>query len=342
MKSFQRAGRKALGIAAVTLALCFQPYSVLPVSAATELTVYTNIEPELLKLYSNAFSAKNPDITIEWVRDSAGPIAARLLAEKAAPKADVIFGLALSALLPLEGEGVLESYKSAGLENMTPGMYDSREAPVWVGTNGWGSGICVNTRLLEKLGLPMPKSWQDLTNPVYKDHIVAPNPVSSSTAYTDVSTWLIHMGEEKGWEFMEQLDANVKMYTHSGCKPAQMAAQGEFAIGISAPVCAKPYLDRKAPIKIVIPAEGTGWDLESAALVKGGKDKEAAQKLLDFASSPEVAAIGAKYGYIPARRDAVSPAILEARKALLPMDPLKSAAMRREVLNVWRQKFESD
>lgn len=340
MKRFN-AFPKLLAAAFIVGLACFPAYAAPQANASEKLVVYTNIEPELLTLYAEAFKKRHPEITLVWVRDSAGPIAARLLAEKASPKADVIFGLALSALLSLEGEGVLEPYKAAGLENLAPGMYDDREHPVWTGTNGWGSGICVNIPLITKLGLPVPESWKDLTNPIYKNHIVAPSPVSSSTAYTDVSTWLMHMGEESGWQFMKALDANVKMYTHSGCKPAQMAAQGEFAIGISAPVCANPYLDRKAPVVVVIPSEGTGWDLEAAALVKGSKNAEAAKKLLDFASSPEVAAIGAQHGYIPARQDAVSPAISEARKALLPMDPLASAAMRKQVLETWRGLFEA-
>lgn len=310
-------------------------------AAGTKLVVYTALEPELLGKYAAAFTQKHPDIAIVWIRDSAGPVAARLLAEKDAPKADVVFGVALSALLPLEGQGVLDSYKALGTEHLAPGMFDSRENPVWVGTNGWGSALCVNTRVLEKKGLPMPKSWSDLTDPVYKGHIVAPSPVSSSTAYTDVSTWILTMGEEQAWEFMEKLHQNVTMYTHSGAKPAQMAAQGEFAVGISSPAFARPYIARKAPLAIVIPEEGTGWDLEAGALVKGGKNREAAQKLLDFSSSPEVAQLGVEYGYIPARRDAETPEIQKAREALLPMDPAKSAAMRGDVLAEWRKRFDS-
>jgi iron(III) transport system substrate-binding protein len=186
----------------------------------------------------------------------------------------------------------------------------------------------------------MPKSWRDLTDPVYKGHIVAASPVSSSTAYACVFTWLRSMGEEKGWQFMESLNKNVAQYTHSGCKPAQMAAQGEFPIGISAPTCAKPYVDKKAPLALVVPEEGASWDLESAALVKGSKKPEEAKKLLDFATSAEVARIGLENGYIPARADAATEFIEKVRKALLPMDPTALAAMRQSVLAQWRSRFE--
>lgn len=320
--------------------VCFTPGASVA-AEPVKLTVYTAIEPELLGEYAKAFAKNNPDITIVWVRDSAGPIAARLLAEKDAPRADVVFGLALSALLPLEEHGVFEPYAAKGTEHLSAGMYDTRDNPVWVGTNAWRTGICVNTRELEKKKLPMPETWADLTAPVYKGHIVMPNPVSSSTGYMEISAWLLRGEEEQAWALMDALHKNVAMYTHSGSKPAQMAARGEFPIGISSPTYAKPFQDRKAPVAAVIPKEGTGWDLEAGALVKGGRNKEAAQKLLDFSSSPEVAGIGLKYGYIPARKDADSPELEQARANLLPLDPVRSSAMRERVLQEWRKRFEA-
>ncbi len=310
-------------------------------AAATTLTVYTAVEPELLGRYAKDFEARNPGITIAWVRDSAGPIGARLLAEKNAPKADVVFGLALSSLLPLAEHGILEPYAPEGLENLLPGMYDTAEPPLWVGINCWGSAICVNTRELAKKGLPVPESWKDLADPKYKGLIATASPVSSSTMYMNVSAWLQSMGGEAAWRYMEDLHKNIKMYTHSGCKPAQMAAMGEVPIGMASAACAQPYIARKAPIKLVIPREGTGWDLEASALVKGGKNKEAAQKLLDFCTSGEVARVAVEKAYIPARADAMTEEAKEARDAFLPSEPLKAAASRRAVIDEWRSRFES-
>ena len=311
------------------------------VYAATKLTVYTAVEPELLPRYLKDFTAQNPDITITWVRDSGGPIGARLLAEKDAPKADVVFGLALGSLLPLAEHGILEPYRPQGIENLLPGMYDATDPPLWVGINAWASAICVNTKELEKRGIPEPTSWKDLTDPKYKDIIVAGNPITSSTMYMNVSSWLQSMGENDAWEYMADLHKNVRMYTHSGCKPAQMAAQGEVPIGIASAACAQPYIERKAPIKVIVPTEGTGWDLEASALIKGGKNKAAAQRLLDFCTSAEVAQVAREKAYVPVRKDAQTDETQKARDAFLPSDPLQSAAMRKQALDKWRSLFES-
>ncbi len=307
----------------------------------TRLTVYTAIEPELLSLYADAFTKANPGISIRWVRDSGGPIAARLLAEKDAPRADVVFGVALSGLLPLEEHGILEPYRPRGVEDLSPGLYDAREKPVWVGINSWGSAICVNTRELEKKKLPMPASWADLADPRYKGFIAMGSPVSSSTMYMNVASWLQNMGGEKAWAYMEALHKNIRMYTHSGCKPAQMAAQGEIPIAVASAACAQPYVERKAPLVLVVPAEGTGWDVEACALVKGGRNAEAAKKLLDFASSPEVARIALSKAYIPARADALTPEAKKELAAFLPTDRAGAAEKRAETLAEWRKRFDA-
>ena len=320
---------------------CLALFLVFPAQAATRLTVYTAVEPELLARYAGDFQAKNPGITITWVRDSAGPIGARLLAEKDAPRADAVFGLALSSLLPLARHGILEPYKPLGLENLGSGMYDTADPPMWVGINSWGSAICVNVRELKKKGLPEPTSWKDLTDPKYKGIIATASPVTSSTMYMNVSSWLQSMGERQAWDFMEELHKNVKMYTHSGCKPAQMAAQGEIAIGLASAACAQPYIERRAPIKLIIPREGTGWDLEVSALVKGGKNVDAAKKLLDFCTSEEVARVAVEKAYIPAREDALDDAARKARAAFLPSDPLRAATGRDSIIAEWRKRFES-
>ena len=70
---------------------------------AGELTVYTALEADQLKAYKDAFEAKNPGTTINWVRDSTGVVTAKLLAEKAAPVADVVMGLAATSLMQFCG-----------------------------------------------------------------------------------------------------------------------------------------------------------------------------------------------------------------------------------------------
>jgi iron(III) transport system substrate-binding protein len=155
--------------------------TVTPLSAQTELTVYTAVEAEDLAKYAERFNEDHPDIKINWVRDSTGIITAKLLAEKDNPQADVIWGLAATSLLLMKAEGMLEAYAPKGLEQIDGKFRDKTDPPYWVGMDAWVAAICFNTVEAEKNNLPMPASWEDLTKPEYKGHIAMPNPNSSGT-----------------------------------------------------------------------------------------------------------------------------------------------------------------
>ncbi|WP_340115467.1 putative 2-aminoethylphosphonate ABC transporter substrate-binding protein [Pelagibius sp. 7325] len=250
--------------------------------AETELTVYTAVEAEDLKRYAETFNQDHPDIKINWVRDSTGVVTAKLLAEKNNPQADVIWGLAATSLLLLKTEGMLEPYAPKGVEKLDKKFVDKSSPPAWVGMDAWVASVCFNTVEAEKLGLPAPKSWQDLTKPVYEGHVIMPNPNSSGTGFLDVSSWLQMFGEEKGWAYMDGLHQNIARYTHSGSAPCKLAASGEIPIGISFAFRGAKSKAEGAPIDIIVPEEGVGWDMEATAIVAGTSKLEAAQTLVDW------------------------------------------------------------
>jgi iron(III) transport system substrate-binding protein len=150
--------------------------------AATKLLVYTALEADQLKEYEAAFEAANPDVDLEWVRDSTGIITAKLLAEKDNPQADVVMGLAATSLMLLQKEGMLAPYAPAHLADIKPLMRDPADPPYWVGMDVWASALCFNTVEAEAKKLPKPASWADLTKPEYAGQIVMPNPASSEPA----------------------------------------------------------------------------------------------------------------------------------------------------------------
>lgn len=268
MKKIALASVLALGVAAQVM--------------AEELTVYTAVEAEDLTRYAEAFNADHPDITINWVRDSTGVITAKLLAERDNPQADVIWGLAATSLLLMKAEDMLEPYAPAGVDELDPKFVDSSTPPAWTGMDAWVAAICYNTVEGEANGVPAPTSWADLTDPVYAGHIIMPNPNSSGTGFLDVSSWLQIFGEDGGWEYMDGLHANISRYTHSGSAPCKLAAAGETTIGVSFAFRGAKSKAAGAPIEIIVPTEGVGWDMEATAIVAGTANLEAAQTLVDW------------------------------------------------------------
>ena len=158
----------------------------------------------------------------------------------------------------------------------------------------WGATICFNTVEAAKKNIPKPETWKDLTKPVYKGQIVMPHPASSGTGFFDVTAWLQMFGEAEGWKFMDGLHENIAQYMHSGSRPCAAAAAGEYVVGISFEYRANREKARGAPIDLVFPKEGLGWDLEAIGIVKTTTKLDAAKKLADWAISDAAMALYAK------------------------------------------------
>ena len=312
--------------------------------AKTELTVYTAVEAEDLKRYAAAFNEDYPDIEIKWVRDSTGIITAKLLAEKNNPQADVIWGLAATSLLLMKGEGMLEPYAPKGVDKLDPKFVDNDDPPYWTGMDAWVASICYNTVEAKKYGLPAPASWKDLHKPVYKGHLAMPNPNSSGTGFLDVSSWLQIFGEDGGWAFMDGLHQNISHYTHSGSKPCKQAAAGEIPIGVSFAFRGAKSKAQGAPLEIIVPSEGIGWDMEATAIVRGTEKMDAAKSLVDW-SITEKANKLYNEGYavvaIPGLAKPVEHFPAGITEAMIDNDFEWAAQNRKRILAEWQSRYDA-
>ena len=274
----------------VKLALLFTTaFSLLLSSAqAEEILVYTALEDDEIPKYLALFKKSHPDINVKIVRDSTGIVTAKLLAEKENPRADLVWGLAATSLMLCDQAGMVEPYAPKGVERVVPKMRDANKIPHWVGIKAWMTGFCVNTYEVDALNLPTPRSFDDLLNPVYKGHLVMPNPASSGTGFLTVSAILQMKGEEEGWAYLDRLHHNISRYTHSGSKPCKIAGAGELPVGISFAYRGFMQKQKGEPVLTVFPREGSGWDVEANCLIKKPYIKPAAKTFLDWAISETV------------------------------------------------------
>ncbi|MEO5700213.1 MAG: putative 2-aminoethylphosphonate ABC transporter substrate-binding protein [Casimicrobiaceae bacterium] len=340
MKPVRTAWHRALACAVVAVAITAGNAA----AQKSQLTVYTALETDQLKAYQEGFNKSNPDIEITWVRDSTGVITAKLLAEKANPKADVIMGVAATSMAIFDNEGMLQPYTPAGLSRLDSRYRDTKNPPAWVGMDVWGATICFNTVEAQKRNIPKPETWKDLTKPVYKGQIVMPHPASSGTGFFDVTAWLQMFGEQDGWKFMDGLHENIAQYMHSGSRPCAAAANGEYVVGISFEYRANKEKAQGKPIDLVFPKEGLGWDLEAVGIYKGTKNAAAAQKLVDWAISDPAMALYAKNFAIVAvtSQSQPLPNVPANYNAMLAKNDFMWAAKNREkILGEWSKRYES-
>lgn len=326
-------------IAAPFAALCFAGGA-----AAGTVTLYTSLDEDEIPTYVAAAKKALPDIDIRVLRLSTGDIGARILAEAENPQNDVIWSWALTSLLDDRILALLDPYAPKGVENF-PAHFKDKDGK-WVATTGYMEAFCVNTERLKAKGLPMPKDWQDLTDPAFKGEVLMPNPVSSGTGYVQVSALLQRLGTEQGWELLGELDKNIAEYTKSGSAPCKRAGRGEYAVGASLLLSATQVIKEGYPVKMVVPAGGAGYEIGATALMAGSKNKEEAQRVIDWLVSEEAGQLYAQFkeivtvpGYKP-RQELLDAGLPEdINDVLFTIDFQRSTKEKSDTLKEWTSRF---
>ena len=331
--------RASAFILAVTV-LCGAAFAT-PALAKDTVVIYTALENEQITDYKKVYEKALPNIEVKMLRFSTGDISARFMAEKDNMQADLIWGVAATNMLIFKQAGLLEPYAPKGLQRIQPLFRDKANPPAWVGIDIFMSAFCFSTEVGKKHSLPMPTSWDDLTKPVYKGHLVMPNPNSSGTGYLSVASILQRMGEGEGWKYLDALHKNMAEYTKSGSKPCKDAAAGERAIGVSFEYVAQAMKKQGNPVEMVIPKEGAGYEMEANALTKKGAKNPAAKQFLDWAISNEAMGLYAKYWAAVAVAGFPVPEGLpkDISKVVYPNDFDWSAKNRDAILAEWTKRY---
>ena len=317
-------------------------------TAKETVVVYTSLENEEVVEYLKAAKKGLPDLDIQAIRLSTGELGARMLAEKDNPQADLIWGWAVTNMSEFVPKGMLAPYKPKGWDMIPANFKDP--AGYWTAIDLYAAALVPNTKVLEQKNLPMPKGWNDLLNPVYKDMLIMPNPASSGTGFLQVASLLVMLDpeyktkpveENKAWDFLKELDKNMGQYIKSGSKPAKLTAAGEYAVGCSFAFVYSSLKKKGFPVALVMPEEGAGFELEANALLKGAKHEAAAKKFLDWALSEgamkEYAKfkLGVAYPGIPGPEGLPALATIK----LAPMDFPWQSENRTKILEVWQGHF---
>jgi iron(III) transport system substrate-binding protein len=335
---------KFLASAALGLTMAFGASFSADAQQRTRITAYTALENDQLGPFKQAIEADVKDVEIVWVRDSTGVITSRFLAEKDNPRADIVLALAATSLLAFEKLNLLEEYKPAGVDALKPAFRDTSGPYTWTGMDAFLAVVCFNTAEAAKEKVAAPTSWADLLKPEFKGKVVMPHPASSGTGYLKVSAWLQIMGEQAGWAFMDKLHDNIAVYTHSGSAPCVQAAKGERMVGIGFDMRGAREKTQGAPIDLILPKEGAGWDMEATAIVKGTKNLAAAKKVADWVATKTANELYGKYYALVAHPDVKSappnyPGDAEAK--MVKNDFTWMAENRERILAEWTKRYDS-
>ncbi len=219
-----------------------------------------------------------------------------LIAEKNSPLCDMVY-LGISFGPTAVAEDVLQSYKHAYFDQIDATL---KEESGLYSTIHYGSiAILVNTDAIGDL--PIPQSWADLLDPMYKGMIGMLDPTSAAIGYSAVVAVNEAMGGSLN-DFTPALEYFKKLNENDVVYPMQTSTakllKGEIPILIDADFNGYGLkYNQNGPVEVVIPKEGSLKIPYVVGIIKDCPDLENAQKLIEFLFSDEGQALFAR-GYV--------------------------------------------
>lgn len=224
--------------------------------------------------------SKQTGAKVKVLSMSSGEVLARMKADKSKPMADLWFGGGLDAFEQAKTDHQLEKYQSSAIDKIST-KYRDKDG-YWLSKGLTVGGFVVNKKVLKEKGLPVPKTWADLTDSKYKGEIIMSDPAVSGTMYAIVKAIIDEKGEKAGWAYWEKVNKNITFYGKRGKDPQEKTASGEFGIGII-PVDKMAFDSAKQnDLQVVYPKDGIPWVPEGVAVFKNAPGKKVAEAFIDF------------------------------------------------------------
>lgn len=227
---------------------------------------------------------KETGIEVEFLDLSSGEVLSRIEAEGGRPSADVWFGGGIDSFIAAKNKGLLEKYESKNNIDFISPEYRDKDG-YWSGVSLVLVGFMTNNELLKEKNLPAPKTWNDLTNPLYKDDLMIANPAISGTNYAMVDGLIQGMGEDKAWTYFEALNKNVPFFAKRGGEPPKKVASGEFAVAVIPMSGEFIAMENKYPVTTIYPEDMIPWVPAGMAIFKNAENLDEAKAFVDWALS---------------------------------------------------------
>lgn len=207
---------------------------------------------------------------------------------------DLFWGGGIDPYLDLKENRLLEPVEMppeivAGIPPTCAGMpvYDPEQE--WYGTALSGFGIIYNKELVNKLGLPAPRVWEDLTNPKLVGLVACGDPRQSGAAHMVMEIILQAYGWEKGYAVLVKMCANIRSFSDSSALVPTSVGLGESIYGLTIDFYAWSQIQKDGPHRVgfVMPEGLTVVTPDGIALLRGAPHAKLAKAFMEFVLSDE-------------------------------------------------------
>ncbi len=297
--------------------------------AADELRVMVHSSFSLPKPLLAQFETQNKIKLVIIKGGDAGEMLNKLILTRARPVADAVFGIDNTLIGKALAAGVLEPTLP-----QTASAPDAHLGTALAAVDYGFVTLNYDKAAVDKSGVALPKTLQELALPAYTGWLVTPNPATSSTGYAFLLATISGLGEEPAFAWWAQMRGNglkvVKgwseaYYTDFARNKGAYPLVVSYATSPAAEVFYSKEKITESPTASLNLHGGVFRQVEGVGLVKGGGQRAAALKFVDFMrSAPVQKALQTEMWMYPAlagtalaevMRHAVEPAAFEAPAA---------------------------
>ena len=257
----------------------------LVVPTRSELTVYTDGDPDLMMAIGRAYE-KEAQVKVHMIPIGQKQMGTRLALPEGEQQGDLVI-----STVPNLGQGVTHGAFHRLPANITQNVEDT-----FHGTNEQWVGIwydpyvfAVHNDFYNAKGKYV-NTWFSLayTGPW---RIAVTDFVADERAITLLNTFGGIYGQEGAISYFDSLRPRIVQYAKELPSPVRMAAIGDVDIGVGKYSDAKLYEVHKYPLTILYPREGTPYDMMGVAILKGTTNESESKAFITWLLSERLQAL---------------------------------------------------
>ena len=242
-----------------------------------KVVIYTSMEEERNQKLTEMLKEEFPNLNVVVHHMATGNSAAKIKNEGTKVEADIVIDLETAHMKDVQDN--FADLSSVDTSFYLDGVNTSKNYLTWV---KYTMNLIIDNKYFKEHNLTVPKTYEDLLKPEYKNLIAMPDPKTSGTGYGFFLNAVNIMGEEKAIEYFKKLKGNLREYTTSGSGPTNLLKQGEIAIAMGMTAQGVEAINNGYDFSIVELTTGSPYNTTSCGIIKGRESNENVMKVFNW------------------------------------------------------------
>ena len=242
-----------------------------------KVVIYTSMEEERNQKLTEMLKEEFPNLNVVVQHTATGNSAAKIKNEGTKVEADIVIDLETAHMKDVQDN--FADLSSVDTSFYLDGVNTSKNYLTWV---KYTMNLIIDNKYFKEHNLTVPKTYEDLLKPEYKNLIAMPDPKTSGTGYGFFLNAVNIMGEEKAIEYFKKLKGNLREYTTSGSGPTNLLKQGEIAIAMGMTAQGVEAINNGYDFSIVELTTGSPYNTTSCGIIKGRESNENVMKVFNW------------------------------------------------------------